>query len=76
MNYKIETLVLLFTMLGSFGNVTGQEVGVANDDGWVSLFNGKNLDSWKVGENAATFSVENGTIKVSGPKAHYFMQAR
>jgi hypothetical protein len=72
MNYKIGTLVMLFTMLGSFGNVKGQEVDSGNDDGWIPLFNGKNLDNWKVGENAATFSVENGTIKVSGPKAHLF----
>ena len=75
MNYKIGTLIMLFTMLGSFDNIKGQEVDSGNDDGWIPLFNGKNLDNWKVGENAATFSVENGTIKVSGPKA-YFMQAR
>jgi len=36
------------------------------------LFNGKNLDGWKVGNNASTFSVENGTIKVAGPVAHLF----
>ena len=31
-------------------------------DGWISLFNGKSLDGWKISENPATFSVENGTI--------------
>ena len=31
-------------------------------DGWVSLFDAKSLTGWKVGENASTFSVENGTI--------------
>lgn len=39
---------------------------------WVPLFNGKSLDGWKVGENADTFSVEDGQIKVAGPRAHLF----
>ena len=41
-------------------------------DGWVSLFNGKNLDGWKVGANAASFSVVDGAIQVAGPRAHLF----
>lgn len=40
--------------------------------GWVSLFDGKSLDGWKVGENAATFSVADGAIVVAGPRAHLF----
>jgi hypothetical protein len=41
-------------------------------DDWVSLFDGKDLNGWKVGSNASTFSVENGTIVVNGPTAHLF----
>ena len=41
-------------------------------DGWVSLFDGKSLDGWKVGENAATFSVQDGAIVVNGPRAHLY----
>lgn len=40
--------------------------------GWYSLFDGKSLDGWKVGDNASTFSIENGTIAVNGPVAHLF----
>jgi hypothetical protein len=40
--------------------------------GWISLFNGKNLDGWKVGENASSFSVVDGAIQVAGPRAHLF----
>lgn len=40
--------------------------------GWYSLFDGKSLDGWKVGENASSFSIENGTIMVNGPVAHLF----
>jgi len=46
--------------------------GHTPQDGWVSLFDGKTLTNWKVGENATTFSVENGTIVAHGPTAHLF----
>jgi hypothetical protein len=49
-------------------------------DGWVSLFNGKDLDGWKpkikgydLGENYGdTFRVENGILKVSYDKYSKF----
>lgn len=41
-------------------------------EGWVALFNGKDLDGWKVTENPDTFSVENGEIVVRGNRAHAF----
>jgi hypothetical protein len=44
----------------------------AQDDGWVSLFDGKTLTGWKVGENAATFSVVDGVLQVFGPRAHLY----
>ncbi|QHT70906.1 DUF1080 domain-containing protein [Rhodocytophaga rosea] len=43
-------------------------------DEWISLFDGKSLKGWKVGENAATFKVEKGMIVVEGPRAHLFYQ--
>jgi hypothetical protein len=43
-------------------------------DSWVPLFNGKSLTNWKVGENAGTFSIENGTIVAHGPTAHLFYE--
>jgi len=44
----------------------------ANADGWISLFDGKSLNGWKVGENASTFSVRDGAIVANGPVAHLF----
>src|SRR5215471_21698818 len=41
-------------------------------DGWVSLFDGKSLNNWKVGENAGTFTIENGMIVTHGQTAHLF----
>ena len=43
-----------------------------NSDKWQSLFDGKSLADWKVGDNAATFSVDSGMIIVHGNTAHLF----
>ena len=41
-------------------------------DGWISLFDGKSLNGWKVGDNAETFSADSGMIIVHGKTAHLF----
>ena len=41
-------------------------------DGWIRLFDGKSLDGWKVGNNAASFKVQDGVIVVNGPVGHLF----
>ena len=40
--------------------------------GWVSLFDGKSLNGWKISENPETFSVEDGAIKVAGLRSHLY----
>ena len=39
---------------------------------WQSLFDGKTLNNWKVGDNAGSFKVEDGSIVVNGQVAHIF----
>lgn len=39
---------------------------------WVSIFDGKSLDGWKVNENPSTFSIEEGAIVANGDRAHLF----
>jgi opacity protein-like surface antigen len=41
-------------------------------DGFYSLFDGKSLDGWKVGKNAASFKVQDGLIVANGDVAHLF----
>ena len=41
-------------------------------EGWVSLFDGKDLDGWKAAESPATFAVRDGMIVVNGPRGHLF----
>ena len=52
--------------------VTCRAQQATNADGWISLFDGKSLNGWKVGENASTFSVRDGAIVANGPVAHLF----
>ena len=45
----------------------------AADDGWISMFNGKDLSGWKSNEEVPdVFTVENGELKVSGGRSHLF----
>ncbi len=45
-----------------------------DDEGFYSLFDGKSLDGWKVGDNAGSFKVEDGVIVVKGPVGHLFYE--
>src|SRR5438094_10588025 len=56
----------------SFITVTCLSSKHRKSDGWISLFDGKSLKDWKVGANAATFTVEDGKIVAHGPTAHLF----
>ncbi|MBM4020025.1 MAG: DUF1080 domain-containing protein [Planctomycetes bacterium] len=44
----------------------------ADAEGWISLFDGKTLDGWKVSENSASIRVADGAIVMDGPRAHAF----
>lgn len=41
---------------------------------WIELFNGKNFDGWKISENPDSFSIEDGVLKVNGPRGHMFYE--
>lgn len=73
---KINILGLLtFIFLGaSFCTGTkNSEINTPNSNGeWISLFDGESLDGWRVEENAESISVENGAIKIHGPRAHLY----
>ena len=64
LHYAIGSL--LITLATSFS--------AQQDDGWVSLFDGKTLDGWQASEHPDTFSVEDGAIVVNGPRAHLFYE--
>jgi hypothetical protein len=41
-------------------------------DGWISLFNGKDINDWKASDEPGTFSVADGEIVVHGQRSHLF----
>lgn len=43
-------------------------------EGWVSIFNHKNLDGWRASENPKSFRVEDGLLIADGPRAHLFYE--
>ncbi len=45
---------------------------VPAQDGWISLFNGKDFTGWKVNENQQTFTIKDGAIVSHGPRSHCF----
>ena len=65
---KLRSTLAVFSSLFCF--VAGAS---AADQGFVSIFNGKDLSGWKSNEeNPDCFSVKNGELKVSGGRAHLF----
>mgnify|MGYP001817119737 CR=1 FL=1 len=68
LNYTIILLLVLWNL----NQTLAQEMKSTDGNDWISLFNGKDLDGWKAGVNASTFSVEDGTIKVAGERSHLF----
>ena len=62
MKYLLTAAVVLTLANGSLAADTWQP-----EDGFVSLFDGKTLDGWKVGENADIFQVREGMIVMDCP---------
>ena len=42
------------------------------EDGWVPIFNGKDLTGWRASENKGVFSVKDGILIVHGKRSHLF----
>ena len=43
-----------------------------SDDGWIQLFNGKDLSGWTANENKDSCKVKDGKIVLFGPRSHLF----
>lgn len=61
--------VILLTLIGCSSTTKTH-----GKKGWISLFDGKSLNGWKASEKPGTFSVEDGAIKVAGPRSHLFYE--
>lgn len=69
----MKYLLISFLLAGTISSCSSSAKQSANGK-WISLFDGKTLNGWKVGNNAATFSVQDGSIVANGPVAHLFYE--
>jgi hypothetical protein len=67
---KMKKLSFLLTVTACL--LAGAAIAQKGSGKWISLFDGKTLNDWKVGENASTFTVDSGMIIAHGPVAHLF----
>jgi hypothetical protein len=51
--------------------LAGQLAG-AEEEGFVSLWDGKTLDGWKINENPDSWSIRDGAIVANGERSHLF----
>lgn len=64
-NITCSLLLIIF-----FSGFTSKSI--AQEKGWVSLFDGKSFTGWEINENPETFKIEDGAIVVNGTRAHMF----
>lgn len=65
--------LILLCFFGCFGvGSAAAQTQAEKDEGWISLFDGKTLNGWRVNENPETFSVKDGAIVVNGNVSHLF----
>ena len=78
---SILAFALLNFLLLSCGNKTADEktqplevteASSKQSNEWIPLFDGESMEGWQVGENASSFSIEDGSIVAHGPRAHLF----
>lgn len=72
--YLCSVLALLLLAASCKTTQNQTEAAAALPDGWIRLFNGKNLDGWRANENPGTFKVQDSKLIVHGERAHLFYE--
>ncbi|MFH1299468.1 MAG: DUF1080 domain-containing protein [Planctomycetota bacterium] len=63
--------LLVTSVLGS--SAFSGEKNAETEEGWISLFNGKDLTGWKIAEDGP-WEVKDGAIVVTGNRSHLFTE--
>jgi type II secretory pathway pseudopilin PulG len=48
------------------------KVASQDGDGWVTIFDGKSMDGWKINESASSWKLTDGALVANGPRSHAF----
>jgi hypothetical protein len=71
-NLRVWLMALSTLTLISNSGLAADAKPAADDDGWITLFDGKSLDGWKASENPEQWKIEDGAIVAAGPRSHLF----
>jgi hypothetical protein len=63
-------IVVLFVVL--LGAMVSWPASAQDTDGWVTIFDGKSLDGWRINESPESWKIEDGAIVACGPRSHLF----
>lgn len=69
--YQFRTLLIVASLLAAPILSRAAEPNKA-EEGFVTLFNGKSMEGWKVSENPDTFKLVDGAMVAKGKLAHAF----
>jgi len=71
---KFYCLFAVLTLLFPLSAILAEDLSLkSNDEGWVSIFNGKDLDGWKMNDTQGEFYVnDEGEIAGKGGRCHLF----
>ena len=50
----------------------GAETQSTDEKGWVTIFDGKSLEGWRISEHAKSWSVQDGQLVAHGERSHLF----
>ena len=67
MRKLLSALVLSVTVAAS-----AQAADQEKEQGFVSIFDGKSFDGWKINENKESWKIEDGAIRANGERSHLF----
>ena len=71
--FGLVGLVGLAMVFGTTTGANGQEASKQETEvGFVSLFDGKTMNGWKVNENPGSWKVEEGNLVCKGERSHLF----
>jgi len=64
--------VLLLACVTALPSLAQDSAKTADETGFVSLFDGKSMNGWKVNENQTSWAVKDGMLVCQGERSHIF----
>jgi len=69
----VRSFVMLLALIGMPSWAWAQDSKpAANEVGFASMFDGKSMKGWKINENEASWSIQDGCIVSNGERSHLF----